>query len=112
MKKLATKTQTNLIDRKSLNEPKIGLQAEGTNFITELLRIYDSAADIYFVGKDLRTEKTIFLDTKDPIDFNALLTEGKAVSGAKTHLEVAFNIGQKCVAQKQRFVDIENGPQF
>jgi len=103
--------QTVYFDEKSIFEVQGGLQLEAQGLISNLRRIKSSNAELDFKCELVKTQKTIFLDHKGMIDFNQLAIGKNAdVSNFPTHESVAFNMGKSSIAQKERFLSFENGP--
>ena len=108
---LCINSQTRCFDEKSIFEVQGGLQLEAQGIISNLRRIKNSNAELDFKCELVKTQETIFLDHKGMIDFNQLaIDKNTDVSYFPTHESVAFNMGKSSIAQKERFLGFENGP--
>lgn len=107
---LSTNPQTGDFDEKSIFETEGGLELEANGMVTNLRRPENPQVRLDFVAERVDSGETIFIDHKGMIDFASLSEEGKNISGFPSHESVAFKMGLDSVAQKKRFIGLDQGP--
>ena len=109
---LCVDPQKQEITQTALIETKGGLQGEAEKLYKNLRRPTNSKEVLLdFEATDIKTGKTIFLDHKGVIDIKSLTDQGTKVRGYNSHSKMAYNIGKKIPAQKERFLNKDKGPQ-
>jgi hypothetical protein len=107
---LCTNPQTGQFDEKSIFETTGGLELEANGMVNNLRRPDNTKVDLDFMAERVDSGETIFIDHKGMIDFGSLSDKGIDISGFPSHETVAFNMGKDSVAQKGKFIGMDQGP--
>jgi hypothetical protein len=88
------------------SKQKGGILLEANGTVNNLRRPDNPKVDLDFVAERVGSGETIFIDHKGMIDFGSLSDKGIEISG----FPVAFNMGKDSVAQKGKFIGMDQGP--